>query len=389
MLCDLKGGNRVKKLILCLLILTLAVFCAAALAEEPVPEDRGLDLSCGSVHYPVLPGEGDLTGTVNDRILEDGNIKTYLTRLPQLLSGGEMNVSWTAETAGEIFSCVFSAEGALETRRNTHVWTTANVDLRTGEEISLASLFTDEVAALEKIGEILETEVAPELSAHLQNSELLPVPETFALSPAGLRLFWPVERLSTLSDRAGEVDLGWNEIADVLDLTPGSIADRLGLPAMLDLTEDSPAMLAECAEKGEIPGLPVTLDASLKEATDTYHLLTDPDFYENGRMFALEAGAFRNVWLLTDGLSDEWDNSLILGIRMDRGCLYGLCIGQTERSAWQMILGEPESSVDWDEDRAETNRAVPGICDYYTVGGRQLKLLSDTDGILRSLILMQ
>lgn len=380
-----------KKLMICLLVLMLAVLCAAASAEAPVTEDRGLDLVCGGVHYPVItvPGDETLTRTVNDRILEDGNIKNYLTRLPQLLSGGEMSVTWTAETGDGIFSCVFSAEGALETRRNTHVWLTSNVDLRTGEEIPFASLFTDEQAALDKIGEILEAEVAPELSAHLQNSDLLPVPETFALSPTGLRLFWPVERLSTLSDRAGEIELGWNEIADVLDLTPGSIADRFGVPAMLELTEDSPALLVECAEKGEIPGIPVTLGASLQEATDTYHLLTDPDFYENGRMFALEGGAFRQCWLLTDGLTEEWDSSLIQGIRMDRGCLYGLCIGQTDRAAWQMILGEPEATVIWDEDRAETNRAMPGTCDYYNVGGRQLKLLSDEDGILRSLILMQ
>ena len=391
MLCDTKGGNHVKKILTVFLILGLMLLCATASGENVLTEDRGLDLSCGSVHYPVVTLTGDevLTQTVNDRILENGNIRNYMTRLPQLLSGGEMNVTWTAETAGDILSCVFSAEGALETRRNTHVWTTANVDLRTGEEIPFASLFTDEQAALELIGAILETEVAPELSAHLQNCELLPVPETFAISPAGLCLFWPVERLSTLSDRAGEIDLAWNEIAGVLDLTPGSIADRFGLPAMLELTEESSDRLTETAERGEIPGLPVKLGGSLKEATDRYHLLTDPDFYENGRMFAPEAAAFRNCWLLTDGLTEDWDTSLILGIRMDRGCLCGLCIGQTERSAWLEILGEPEAMLEWDEDRAEANRSVPGICDYYTVGGRQLKLLSDTDGILRSLILMQ
>lgn len=378
-----------KKIMTCILILGLLLLYAVALGENRAPEDRGLDLDCGGVHYPVFTGDDPLTGRINDRILEDGRIRDYLTRLPMLLSGGAMKVTWTAETAGDIFSCVFSAEGALESRRNTHVWTVSNVDLKTGEEISLASLFTDAQAASERIGTILETEVAPELSAHLQNCELLPVPETFALSPAGLRLFWPVERLTTLSDRAGEIDLAWNEIAGLLDLTPGSPADRFGAAAMLELTAESAARLADSAERGEIPGLPVRLGDSLQQATDTYHLLTDPDFYENGRMFAPEAAMFRNCWLLTDGLSEEWNESLVLGIRMDRGCLYGLCIGQTERSAWLDVLGEPEASVEWDEERADANRAVPGICDYYTVGGRQLKLLSDTDGILRSLTLMQ
>lgn len=380
-----------KKTLSLLLILCLCLFCALASGEDLIPEDRGLDLTCGGVHYPAFADLGDeaLTQAVNDRILEDGKIREYMTRLPQLLSGGEMSVTWTAETAGDIFSCVFSAEGALETRRNTHVWTTANIDLITGEEIPFAALFTDEQAALDRIGTLLETEVAPELSGYLQNSDLLPVPETFAVSPAGLHLFWPVDRLTTLSDRAGEIVFAWNEIADLLDLTAGSAADRLGVPAMLELTEESPARLAELAEAGQIPGLPVRLGDPLKEATDTYRLLTDPDLYESGRMFSPEAGVFRDIRLLTDGLGEEWDNSLILGIRMDRGCLYGLCIGQTERTAWLEILGEPEASVLWDEDRAEANRAVPGICDYYTLGGRQMKLLSDEDGILRSLILMR
>lgn len=378
-----------KRILFALLAIMLLWGTVLAAGEGFSTTDQGLDLSCGSVRYPKLslPEDPETEKKLNDRLLESGNILNYLTRLPQLLSGGEMAVTWSAETGEGIFSCIFSAEGAIRNRRATHVWTAANLDLTTGEEIPFSALFTDESAAREKIGEILETEVAPDLSAHLQNNELLPLPETFALGTAGLRLLYPVEQLSTLSDRAGEICLAWNEIADVLDLSDGSPAARFGATEALDLSAESADRMEQYMKTGTFPGLPVKLGDSLKEATDTYAMLTDPDFYEGGRMFALEAGVFRGVFLLTDGLSEEWDNSRILGIRMDRGCFCGLRIGETSRDEWLCLMGEPESSLIWDEDRAEANRAVPGICDYYTLGGHCLRLLSDTDGVLRMMTL--
>ena len=378
-----------KRILTVLLALVLLMGAVSAAGEGFSATDQGLDLSCGSVRYPKLslPEDPETEKKLNDRLLECGGIPAYLTRLPQLLTGGEMTVTWSAETGDGVFSCVFSARGAILNRRATHVWTAANLDLTTGEEIPFSALFTDENAARDRIGTILETEVAPELSAHLQNNELLPLPETFALSAAGLRLLYPVEQLSTLSDRAGDVYLAWNEIADVLDLSEDAPAVRFGAAEALELSAESADRMARYMETGTFPGLPVKLGDSLLEATDTYALLTDPDFYEGGRMFALEPGVFRNVFLLTDGLGEDWETSRILGIRMDRGCFCGLRIGQTVRDEWQQLLGEPESSLAWDEDRAEANRAVPGICDYYTMGGHCLRLLSDTDGVLRMMTL--
>lgn len=380
-----------KRILAAILAFMLLAGAALAAGEGFSATDQGLDLSCGSVRYPrlSLPEDPETEKKLNDRLLESGGIPGYLTRLPQLLTGGEMTVTWSAETGDGIFSCVFSAQGAILNRRATHVWTAANLDLATGEEIPFAALFTEEAAAREKIAQILETEVAPDLSAHLQNSELLPLPETFALSRSGLRLLYPVEQLSTLSDRAGEVCLAWNEIADVLDLSEGSPAVRFGAAEALTLSGESADRMAGAMENGTFPGLPVKLGDPLKEATDAYAMLTDPDFYEGGRMFALEAGVFRNVFLLTDGLGEDWDDSRILGIRMDRGCFCGLKIGQTTRDEWQRLLGEPESSLVWDEDRAEANRAVPGICDYYRMGGHTLRLLSDTEGVLRMMTLTE
>lgn len=106
-------------------------------------------------------------------------------------------------------------------------------------------------------------------------------------------------------------------------------------------------------------------------------------------MFALEGGCFRRVYLLTDHLSEDWDNSVVQGIRMDRGNFSGLCIGTTAREEWRLILGEPDYTVTYDDEKAELNRTVPGECDYYSCGKYQLRLQSDLDGILYSIILTE
>ena len=127
----------------------------------------------------------------------------------------------------------------------------------------------------------------------------------------------------------------------------------------------------------------------MQELTDRYHLLTDPDGFEAGRLFALEGGCFRGVYLMTDDLTRSWENSKVQGIRMDQGCLWGLCIGETMRDSWFSILGEPDGSAEVDEEKAEANRIEPGTCDYYSCGEYQLRLYSDETGILISVILAE
>lgn len=373
-----------------LLLALCLCLCSCVRGEEITRETRGLTLSSGSVEYPVLlPEEDPVSERINALILEKGCIPDRLTRLAVLLSEGELKVSYEDRILEDFYSCVFSAEGNVETRRKSHVWNAVNADLTSGEEIPFGALFTDEASARETLENLLEEEIAPELSAHLQNSDLTPLPENFALMQTGLRLLYPIQSLSTLSDRAGDVVLGWNEIREVLDLSEGSVLARLGVPEMLELTESSAEKLRKTVAAGVLPDLPVKIGDPVKDATDKYRMLTDPDEYEGGRMFALEPGVFRNVYLLSDRLAYDWDNSRVLGIRMDRGCLYGLCVGQTEKETWRMILGEPDHTVVYDEERAEAERAVPGECDYYTLGDHQLRLLSDRDGILRVITLLE
>ena len=379
---------------LCCLAAVLIMAAGYCLAETEIRvEDRGLDLSEEiSIHYPAVTGSEDaaVEEQINDQIQQDNRIREYLARAAQLISGGSLRTEWSGGMTGEdLFVCTVSAEGALETSRTTHALTGSNIDLRDGHEIAMDELFTDEAAAREIIESYLEDEVAPEMSAHLQNSEVTPMPEAFVIEPAGLRLLYPVDKLSTLNDRAGDIRIGWHRLREVLDLSEGSILSRLGAEEMITLSPESADKLRSAAAEGCLPGIPAAIGDRMQEMTDRYHLLTDPDGYEGGRMFALEGGAFRKVYLLTDDLSRDWEKSVVQGIRTDEGCVWGLCVGETKRDDWLEVLGEPDSEAEISDEKAEANRIVPGRCDYYSCGNYRLQLYSDEDGTLVSIVLTE
>lgn len=366
------------------------------MSEEESPsgirvEERGLALGKSEVYYPAVTGlaDGELEKTINDRILEETRVADYLTRMSQLISGGELRVNWQGSLMEDVFSCAVFAEGAVTTTRRDFVWTWCNVDLRDGHVIRWEELFREPDAAGERIETLLAEEVAPELSAYLLNGNVLPMPEGFWLTRRGMVLLYPRGQWTTLSDRAGDLLIGWDEISEFLDLSENGIANRIGVGEMLSLTEERLPQLQRITQEGRIPDLPVKLGDSLGDAVDAWHLLTDPDLYENGRVFALEGALFRGVFLLTDNLSEGWEESRINGIRMDRGCLFGLAIGKTEATAWHQVLGEPDTTVSFDAEKAEAYRTVPGMRDYYAWGDHVLQLHSDENGTLVSIILTE
>ena len=381
------------RLLSLLLILTMTL-TPAALAEQPGPAlvDGGLELSGSSVRYPQLTGMADeaLQQQLNDRILTAGDIENRLTRLALLMqSPVSMQVAYQAALSGDVLSCVFSALGAVTDERPTHVWSALNVDLTDGSDITFNQLFTDEEALRRDLEEYLDYGVGPELSAHLRNSELTPVPEVFGLTETGLTLYYPMERLSTLSDRAGAVTILWYELREHLRLEDGDILPRIGARDMLVPAPDSGEKIRTAVEAGTLPGVPVTLGGSVQEATDTYRMLTDPDLYQDGRMFALEDAAFRQVWLLTDALTEKtWDKSVIKGLRADRFNLWGLYPG-LDRQAVEAMLGQPDTVLTLDADMADAYRLVPGESLYYNYTGVQLRLHFDAEGLLTSLIITQ
>lgn len=377
----------------CILTAALLALTAVCCAEGSfLVTDRSVDLTDTgeiSIRRPEITGGEDeaLLKQINDRILTDIRMREYLARGTELMSGGSLRVRWKGGILGDVFSCAVSATGAVENTSPTFVWTASNVDLRDGHEITLAELFTNEEAGRERLETYLAEAVEPELSAHLQNSELLPLPDLFWLESTGISLLYPVGRLSTLSDRAGEIRVGWHVLRDELNLGEDSIARRIGAADMITLSAASREKLMEMGAEGSLTDIPVRIGDSMQELTDRHHMLTDPDGFEGGRLFALEGACFRGVYLMTDDLSRDWEKSVVQGIRMDQGCLWGLCVGETLREDWISALGEPDGTAEIDEEKADANRLEAGNCDYYRCGDFQLQLYSDGDGTLISVIL--
>ena len=392
----MKMNRTGRKMLAMLAALMLAGGSAAAAAEaagQPALTDMQLELGGSRIAYPALTGMADeaLQQEINSRLQEDLKINEYLERMTLLIAEESLNirVGWTGTLRGDVLSCVMSAEGALQNTRNTHQWTWSNLDLRDGHEIGFGELFLDEESARTTLEEYLDFDVAPGLSAHLNNSEVTPLPDGFRLESTGLTLLYPVSRLSTLGDRAGDIRIGWNEIRGELNLAEGSILERIGAAEMITLTEESAERIREMTESGQLPEIPVRIGDGLKALTDKYHLLTDPDIYDGGRLFSLEGGCFRDVYLMTDYTSESWDSSIVRGIRADRGCAWGLCIGETTQEEWRRVLGEPEYSVSMDDEVADTKRREAGSCDYYRFGDYQLQLYADVYGTLVSITLTE
>ena len=381
----------IRKILCAAMILLLAA--GTAQADGVSLTEMSLALGNSVVRYPAADGIADdtLREAVDEKMKAGLDTDTYLGRMMALISEENLRIetSWEGAVLGDVISCVVSAEGALADSRSTHRWTWTNIDLRDGHEISLDELFADGEAARAALEEYLDFEVAPELSAHLANSELTPLPDGFRMERTGLTLLYPVNRLSTLRDRAGAVKIGWNEIRKYLDNGEDGIPARIGAAEMMTLDDGSAERIREAAESGRLPDIPVKIGDGLKALTDHYHMLTDPDVYEGGRLFALEGACFRNVFLMTDFLSEKWDDSIVQGIRMDRGCAWGLCIGETAREDWRAALGEPDAETGLDADQAEANRMEPGACDYYNFGNYQLRLYCNGDGILSSIVLTE
>ena len=322
--------------------------------------------------------------------LYPAELLALLSRLPLVMSG-EVPLTLRCDTmlAGDVLSCALLASGPVETDRATQVWYSANIDLTTGDAIPLSALFAvEEEDALEAIGEWLDFVIAPEMSAHLMNSELLPIPQVYSLTPQGITFRYPIAQLSTLSDQAGTVTLHWFELPELFDFSEGSILDRIGAAEYVVSGEHTADAIRACVEAGNLPGIPAVIGQPLSEYVEAYHLLTDPDLYEGGRMFSLEDSRFRSCWLLTDALSyKSFEESLVQGIRSDCISLFGLTTAADEQpgtpiETWRTLLGDPDTTLSVDADLADLYRITPGTSDYYHFGEYTLRLHADEDGRL-------
>ncbi len=379
--------------LLCLLCaLMISVFSMSTALTAPAVEDRGMDLMIHHLHYPALTGldSTDSEDRINDAILTAGDVAALTARLAVLISSPiPLDLSYRYSLGENVFSCVLETSGPITGARREFRSAAVNCRLSDASAFRLEDFFTDPAQGRSFLEAYLEENLFPELSPLLMNAQLTPVPEVFLADQEGITLFYPYDQLSTLSDHAGSIQLNWQELLPVLALSEGSLPAAFGADDALQGSAISLERLLTLASQGMLPGLPVQIGDSMTEVIDRYGLLHDPDDYEQGRMFALEDGRFRNAFLLTDGLTSKtWDHSVIQGIRSDRFQAAGIVCGTTARSQWQAILGEPDASVSIDPDRAALMRVSSGISDYYQAGSYRLCLHAGEGDLLESVFLI-
>lgn len=243
---------------------------------------------------------------------------------------------------GDILSLRMWVRGPVETLRTTEVVNCAVIDMNTGEDVPLSAFFTEEEAAIAALQDYMTEVVAPGLSGYLDRAELLPLPEQWIVDAQGITFCYPIGQYCTLSEKPGTVSIRWFELMDYLRLGEGTVLSRIG--AQQAMKPDADAVKA-CIAEGSLPGLPVKLGDSMQAATDTWHMLIDPDLCEAGRLFSLEDDRFRGTQLITDDLTRSWTDSVVEGIRSDRVCLGGIITGRTTQAEWRQLLGQPQSSV--------------------------------------------
>ena len=93
--------------------------------------------------------------------------------------------------------------------------------------------------------------------------------------------------------------------------------------------------------------------------------------------------------ILTDELSNTFEQSVVQGIMSFRADWYGIKTGATEQKRWREILGQAENTVAFTDSMAYDYGLPAGTADYYSIGGHQVMLYADADQLLYAIRLTQ
>lgn len=368
----------------------LILLSGVAFSQEAAPTLTPVtaQTESGTVTYPRLDGHPDavVQAQVNQAILAGGEIQNLLETLNSP-SGPEptLNAGYEATLQNDVLSILLTHQGPDRQGKEGQGYATVNYDLRTGQPLTLNDLFTDVEGAVAAMEAVCLDRVAPNVSTYLENSEVTPLPrEAFYLTADAITFYYPARQLAYFSGYCGSVSFFYYELADFLNLQTDSPLARLGAGRDLEPQGDTAARVEAAVSAGTLPGMAPRLGDSLRDWLDAYRLLCDPDYYPGGRFFQMEAGEMRDIWLLTDALTQRYDTNRVLGIRADRVNLYGIQPGKTSQAQWRGLLGEPQSSVSLDEESGMDYYLPAGVSDYYTYGEHMLRLHCNEEGVLVS-----
>ena len=370
------------------LVMLLVAFAIPALAEAPQPTVKDMRTEIGEnyVAYPQLEGLSDeaVQQRVNDDVVLSTGAARHLVTLSTLgQSSWGLQVDYTAFLKDDIFSVVVSASGKQPTGRDGHAYTALTYDLRTGSRLTLDKLFADPAQAVAYMEESVIASLADELSSHLENGELTPLPvDSFTVDGDGVCFWYPYDQFAYLSEFSGACEFGYTELAPYLISDGDGVPARIGALAKQYTDAEAAAAIRQSVKEGRLPHIPVTLGDTMNDVIQQYRLLRTPDEYPGGRYYTMEAPKLRDVYVISDNISDGWEHSVVEGLRAERGELFGLTIGQSKQEQWTKLLGQPSQAIVITESMSYDYNLPAGQCDVYELEGHELRLYADGNGVL-------
>ncbi len=369
-------------------LLCLLVLCIPAAWGEPVLEDRTVPGPGESfVSYPVVTLEDpEATALLNDTLWQSARIGEYLELLAGLSGGGAgLKVTWVTEPAdpGEgLLSVVISAKGKMLEGRPSQRYYAFVFDTVTGEQVPFASLFSDPDAALAAMEEDL-TSREETLNEYMENRSLLPVPENYALSDAGIILYYPYDQVSFLSGYAGSVRISYDSVWELLDPDgPVCLFSRVAEDHLPH--EGTGEKILQAAREGMLYSQPARVGEPLEDALERFHTGLDSSYYLNGACYETEDPRLEGTLLITDRGEES-----VTGLMARSISLAGLRTGSTVREEVVQYLGEPSSAREVTPEDEQQRLLTAGQLDCYEAGAFLLEWNYDTQMILRAVILRQ
>ena len=371
-----------RRLTALLLILLLVSGVALSRAEAAKVEDVSATMGENTVRYPQLSGlpDSSVQKKINDGVVQSGGIPSLLVKLT---TGGSLQADYQCFWNEWIFSTLLTVEEKQAGSRRKQSETALTYDLSDGEKLTLDRLFSDPAEAVRRMEAMAEASLGREMTEYMENRDVTPLPEdSFTMDEWGITFHYPSGQLAFASGAAGAVQFFYDELDDLWLADEESLPAKMGLRSALMTATEQKTALEATVTAGKLPMLPVTLGQSMTEIVEQYRLVRTPDAFPGGRYFLMEAPLFRDIYLISDDMQAGYDHSVLRGIQLRRGSLYGLKVGTSLRTEWRSSLGEPAEEITLTESMAYDYQLSAGNCDVYRFGEHELRLYADETGVL-------
>ena len=371
-----------RRLTALLLILLLVSGVALSRAEAAKVEDVSATMGENTVRYPQLSGlpDSSVQKKINDGVVQSGGIPSLLVKLT---TGGSLQADYQCFWNEWIFSTLLTVEEKQAGSRRKQSETALTYDLSDGEKLTLNRLFSDPAEAVGRMEALAEESLGREMTEYMDNRAVTPLPtDAFTMDEWGVTFHYPADQLSFASGAAGAVQFFYEELDGLWLPDEDGIPAQMGLLAAERSASEQKTAIAEAVTAGKLPMLPLTLGQPMTEIVEQYRLVRTPDAFPGGRYFLMEAPLFRDIYLISDDMQAGYDHSVLRGIQLRRGSLYGLKVGTSLRTEWQSSLGEPAEEITLTESMAYDYQLSAGTCDVYRFGEHELRLYADETGVL-------